>query len=349
MRSVRLSELDVVNSSGQRLRTSCIITGIENKQTKNGGDMISFTMVDGNTKRGCVSFSPSTLHIGVLNNSAGKVMTVVFDVKPYAGGEDGISCILYDIYDTAEEDGYIFDDFVASIENKEQYINTLNTYLQYCDGTIYGLIARTLLNKHWDKFCSIPAGSGQHHTVRGGLLQHSVCVAMSCLSDYNTYRSIYGEDILNFALLLSGALIHDIGKCFELDSDASGQAIYTEDSVLRSHLISGVAEIVKTATELGLSQYKEVDELVHLISSHHGRAEWGALIEPRMAEAWVLSSADDKDAKINKFYKEFGEAAGAQTKTKWEHGGLAAYARGVGIEQARANYVEYVGLVNEEE
>ena len=349
MRRQRLKDVNIPGASGQRLGVAAIVSGVEHRETKTGSKMTTFKMMDGAVKRTCTVFSPSNMVLEKLNNSAGHVMNIVFDVKPYKDGEDGISCILYDIDYTAVEDCWNFDEFVNSIENKEYYVQTLNTYLGYCSGTIYGEIARHLITKYWALYSTIPAASSMHHNLRGGLLQHSVSVAMLCLSDYNTYQAIYGEDLINYALLLSGALLHDIGKCIELESDAAGNASYSEAAVLRNHTMIGISEVIKAATALGFVEYPEINELVHLIASHHGKAEWGAMVEPRMVEAMILSSADERDALVNKFNRELGGDTTAQTKTIWGRGGMEAYAKSVGLGQAKANYSEFTGLVEETE
>ena len=101
-----------------------------------------------------------------------------------------------------------------------------------------------------------------HHAYVGGLLHHTVCVARLALS---MGKTIGGVDL---DLILAGALLHDIGKLREI-SAGLGFPYTTEGRLMAifpwgAMLISRIAENIPDLSRIRL------DELLHIILSHHG-------------------------------------------------------------------------------
>lgn len=96
-------------------------------------------------------------------------------------------------------------------------------------------------------------------------------------------------------LLVCAALLHDIGKLKELDSDSSGSVEYTVEGILFGHHAIGLHMIEEIADKSGIT----VDSrLLHCIASHHGKTQWGALVPPQIPEAMLLHEIDNLDAKL---------------------------------------------------
>ncbi len=133
-----------------------------------------------------------------------------------------------------------------------------------------------------------------HHAYVGGLLEHTVAVArlaeqVSCL-----YQDIDRD------MLLSGTLLHDIGKIVEYKQ--AGVSIESSDAGrLIGHLVIGIQMIDSAAMRLGINPYsdKRILQLKHMILSHHGRYEYNSPVLPMTAEAFVLHFIDEIDAKLN--------------------------------------------------
>lgn len=331
----RLAEVNVVNNIGNRIGIAAIIRKVKYSQMRNGGDMVTFEMADKDAVRLCTSFTVSGTLREKLEAAGGKVFGITVDVKPYDKGEDKLSCILYDIVELTE--GYSYNTFVESVENLQFYADTMGGFLNDCYDTIYGRITTALIQKYWDKISSMPAASSMHHALRGGLLQHSVSVAMTSAKIATTYNELYGGEACNVKLVICGALIHDVGKVFELSCDSNGETEYSESAAIENHTMRGILEIDRVATELGYKGFDEVAELQHIVASHHGKAEFGASITPRMTEAIIVSMADDLDAKINRFYKKLGNAEGKAQASEWTASGIEVYYRGVSSNEARLN------------
>ena len=141
-------------------------------------------------------------------------------------------------------------------------------------------------------FCDCPAARSVHQAYIGGLLEHSLNVFRLC----RHFADEYPE--LDRQTLLAAALLHDIGKIREYSWDMTIDV--TTDGALLSHPAMGVLMlepfIAASGLEEGLAQH-----LRHLILSHHGRQEYGAVTLPQTQEAFALNFADDMDAKMTVF------------------------------------------------
>ena len=139
-------------------------------------------------------------------------------------------------------------------------------------------------------FKAAPAAKSIHHDYLGGLIEHTVNVARLACAVAPLYPT------LNKDLLLTGAILHDIGKIYELTYKKSFS--YTDKGRLIGHIILGV-DIVTDAIKQ-IPEFPEDLALVvrHLLLSHHGQYEFGSPKRPKIPEALLLSYLDDIDAKI---------------------------------------------------
>lgn len=135
-----------------------------------------------------------------------------------------------------------------------------------------------------------PAASRNHHAWLGGLLEHTVSVARLC----DAAAAHYGR--LDRDLLVTAALLHDIGKMREIGAEPGFP--YTDEGRLLGHILLGLQLVGDAAAKLGLEPHRRL-LLEHLIASHQGRYEWQSPREPRTLEALVLHYLDDLDAKTN--------------------------------------------------
>jgi 3'-5' exoribonuclease len=135
-------------------------------------------------------------------------------------------------------------------------------------------------------FREAPAAKQLHHAWLGGLLEH--VVSLLTLAD----RVAPHYPILHRDLLLTGVILHDIGKVRELSWDVGFE--YTVEGVLLGHIQIGsaLAELV-----------------LHMILSHHGKLEFGSPKLPMIPESLVLNFLDDLDAKMQAMQSEFDKCA----------------------------------------
>ncbi len=137
-----------------------------------------------------------------------------------------------------------------------------------------------------------PAASKLHHAYRGGLIEHTLAVAK--LSEF--FAKSY--PVANRDILLTGALLHDIGKVYEYDNKTFNR---TNEGKLIGHIAIGVTIVEKKASKIKNFPHELLNAVKHLILSHHGELEWGSPVQPLTIEALLLHFADNIDSKIQTF------------------------------------------------
>ena len=150
-----------------------------------------------------------------------------------------------------------------------------------------------------------------HHAGRGGLLAHSVEVALICDHICDVFPGLDRD------LLVTAALLHDIGKLREMRHDLRAGE-YTEHGILVGHVNSGAAQVLSKTSEMPSSLR---NHLTHLILSHHERPEYGAAKEPNTPEAVVLAHADAISAHATTGLEARADALPGQIEQK-RHGRL---------------------------
>jgi len=153
-----------------------------------------------------------------------------------------------------------------------------------------------------------------HHDVVGGLAYHTFRMVKMAEKLVEVY------DFLNSELLICGAALHDIGKIREMGFNPYGAIEYTVDGNLFGHAYMG-AQMVQEEANLEGSNYnpEEVRLLTHLLLSHHGKQEHGAVVPPAIPEAKALNYIDMLDAdmwKAEELYRTELTEPGSATPTK---------------------------------
>lgn len=192
-----------------------------------------------------------------------------------------------------ENEGYDLSQFVKSapltIDAMKEEIN--QAVFEILNPT-WNRIVRYLLQKYQDEFYAYPAAKALHHAMKGGLAFHTLSMVRLAQAIADLYPQ------LDKSLLISGAILHDLGKTIEL-SGAVGTE-YTVTGNLIGHIVLVDEEIVKAATELKIDQTSEDFLLLrHMILAHHGLQEYGSPVRPQVMEAEVLHQIDEMDASLN--------------------------------------------------
>lgn len=140
-------------------------------------------------------------------------------------------------------------------------------------------------------YTAAPAAKAIHHVYLGGLLDHSLAVARLVDDICRHYPAI------NRDLLLTGALLHDIGKVAELCYERAFG--YTDEGKLLGHIAIGFQMLDGKLARLPDFPSEMAVLLKHLLLSHHGQYEFGSPKRPKTLEATILNYLDDLDSKIN--------------------------------------------------
>jgi len=135
-----------------------------------------------------------------------------------------------------------------------------------------------------------PAAKVMHHAYLGGLLEHVVglCGLAHQIAEH------YPE--LDLDLLLTAAILHDIGKLEELCYE---RAIgYTTDGQLLGHIVMEIETVTRAIAKIEGFPPPLKTVVQHLLISHHGQYEFGSPKLPMIREALVFHYMDDLDSKL---------------------------------------------------
>ena len=143
---------------------------------------------------------------------------------------------------------------------------------------------------------SAPAALKIHHAFRGGLLEHilSLCnLAVALCAHYPR---------LNLDLLIAGAILHDLGKIETLELTGVRFA-YTTRGQLIEHVTLGLEILERHASRIPEFPIELKTVLQHLLVSHHGDLDKGALRRPMLPEALAFSLLDLMDARLEQAFR----------------------------------------------
>jgi len=162
-------------------------------------------------------------------------------------------------------------------------------------------------------FRAAPAAKVLHHAWVGGLLEHVLALVRVCRAVAPFYPEV------NADLLVTGAILHDIGKTRELSWGASFG--YTLEGQMIGHI--SIAQGMLREKVASLPEFPDRLRVLveHMILSHHGKIEFGSPKLPMTPEAMLLSALDDVEAKFAAMRREFAAAEAAGKKpdetTEW--------------------------------
>lgn len=194
------------------------------------------------------------------------------------------------------ESEVLLDDFLPKTS---QNIEKMFAELKSIAASVKQPFLQHLLSAFWEdedfvkKFKLAPAAKAVHHVYLGGLLEHTLSVVQLILLIGPRYKGI------NQDLLLTGGILHDIGKIAELSFERSFD--YTDPGRLVGHVILTVEMIDGKIRTIREFPEDLATLLKHIALSHHGEYAFGSPKRPQTLEALLLHHLDDLDAKVNGF------------------------------------------------
>ena len=177
--------------------------------------------------------------------------------------------------------------------NEQEYITRLQNLIKTVRNPGLRALLETIFSGNlYDKFIMNPAGMRMHHAYIGGLLQHSVDVAGIAIALAEQIGNVDKD------LIVAGALLHDIGKLREISSQIGFP--YTNEGRLLGHIAMSIIIVQEAAAKLKLPSVR-LEQLQHILLSHHGDNEKGSPVECATKEAFIVHYADEINAIMNQF------------------------------------------------
>lgn len=174
----------------------------------------------------------------------------------------------------------------------KQYWTKLQSYISKIKDEKLRQFVAELFEKHAQSFKIMPAAKLMHHNYIGGLLVHTVECAEFAELNMNKFTYQANEDEIYAACLL-----HDFGKIFEYTIDIeTGLIDYAQG--FREEWISHSQYGFCICMNAGFKK------IAKMIAAHHGRAEWGAIIDLDQKdlepELYLIHFIDNLSAKFGK-------------------------------------------------
>ncbi len=268
-----------------KLQQPLLVKDVKNGTTSKGSPYLSLTLQD---KTGTIDGK----FWDVKENEqaliqAGKILKFSFEVLLY---KDKLQLRMNHVEEISEDE-YNLEDFVISSDHSEVERRSLTqSLIDSIQNDVYRKLVIGMLSYVGDKFFTFPAASKIHHGWKGGLSDHSL--SMATLADELCKH--YPQ--LDRDLLVSAALIHDVGKTAELSGPVTAE--YTLEGKLEGHISLANAWLSEVSEKLGVQDREETVLMHHMILSHHGKMEYGSPVAPMIIEAEALYLIDNMDARL---------------------------------------------------
>lgn len=256
-------------------------------QKKDGNNYLNVTLADktGSIK-GVVWDNVDRIIAGL---SSGDVVSIQATVNEYKGAAQLVIKNMAPCPAEAVDPSEFLPATRLDIENMFERLLKIAAALQ--DGHL-----KALLNAFWNdeefvrRFKTAPAAKKMHHAYIGGLLEHTLSMATLAEKIAGHYSGIDRD------LLITGAILHDIGKTRELEY--TFKIDYSDQGRLLSHIVIGLEMIADKLANI--NDFPDEQELLlkHMIVSHHGTQEFGSPEPPKTIEAVLLNYIDEMDSKV---------------------------------------------------
>ena len=283
MKNIFVSDL----KSGEALNDMFVLAEKQMSQKKDGGNYMTVVLSDkSGTVKGVIWDNVDQF---VDKPSAGDVVNIQGTVSEYRGTLQ----VVVKSMTLLSPEGVDFTDFLPATHRDPE---SMLMKLQNISESMKNRHLKALLAAFWSdggfvrKFKIAPAAKKMHHAYLGGLLEHTLSLTMLAERIADHYSGIDRD------LLLTGAILHDIGKIKEFVFDR--RIDYSDEGRLVSHIVIGVEMVQEKIAGINGFPSKTAMLLKHMLISHHGNREYGSPEPPKTLEAVMLNYLDEIDSKI---------------------------------------------------
>lgn len=271
---------------------STLVLKASQKETKAGKPFVVMSLSDGFSTIDARKWDTS---LDEVKDMVEQVIDVELERRDYNGGASYVVNNVLGFDNNAD-----LSEYVKCIRDREHMYDFIVQMLTQKCTIPERQIALNLYRDYKNQLINWAAATSNHHALKGGLIYHTFRMVKTAYLLKNVYfvdRETNEESMKSWNLLMIGCALHDIGKLKELETNNLGNATYTKEGNFFGHLFIGATMILDEAKK---GDYDEatVERLVHMIVSHHGKLEYGAIKQPATKEAIMLNMIDDMDARV---------------------------------------------------
>ncbi len=189
------------------------------------------------------------------------------------------------------------DFYAASSRDPDEMFGEVQSFVAMVHDPVLRELLESIVNDASisERLRTAPAALKIHHAFRSGLLEHIVSLCSLAVALTGHYRR------LNLDWLIAGAILHDLGKIDTLALNGV-RFEYTSRGQLIEHVALGLEILEKHCSRVREFPIEMKTVLQHLIVSHHGDLDKGALRRPMFPEAFALSILDLLDARLEQVF-----------------------------------------------
>ena len=236
----------------------------------------------------------------------------VVHVKATTGEYKGmLQLVVKDLVPVASESLDLSDFIPATARDVdvmfERIVSLTDTFSRPC--------LKALFQAFWNdeafvkRFRAAPAAKKMHHAYLGGLLEHTLSMAILADKISGHYSGVDRD------MLLAGALLHDIGKTREFCYDV--MIDYSDEGRLLNHIPIGI-QLLEEKIQTLVDFPEETSLLLkHMLVSHHGSRELGSPEPPKTIEAVLLNYIDEIDSKVQGIREFMGRETSEEAWTAY--------------------------------
>ena len=263
-----------------------LVKEIAQKTAKNGKPYITLSLTDG---KDAIYANMWDTAPAMFPGKVGDVVFFTIRTSPYNGKT---SYTVENARALNYSDPVRKSDFIKSapMPSEEIFAKCLELMERYIADSEIKTLCRTVFEENREALLQSAAAKSVHHSGIGELLWHLYRMALTAPRIADVYK-------INKDLVVAGALLHDIGKLREMSTDPMGITTYTVDGNLFGHLLMGAEMLEEYAKRCKIAPDK-VRALKHIIVSHHGCLEYGAIAQPATPEAYAVYILDTLDSRL---------------------------------------------------
>ena len=200
-------------------------------------------------------------------------------------------------FDADKNYGFSFADLIPSTnKDVDSMWNEIQGFIQTIENPHLKDVVNDIFSNNIKVLKEYPASMILHHAYRGGFLEHLHSMSKLAIAVGDIYEEIDSD------LLLTGVLLHDIGKLKELETGLITS--YTDEGNFIGHLVLGRDMLLDAISKI--DNFPEILKLKleHIILSHQGKYEWHSPKEPSFLEALMVYLIDETDTRLNQMKRD---------------------------------------------
>lgn len=274
------------NPMGEEMFLFLLVKKVEVKVARNNNDYLDMVVCDKNNILNVKKFDLTEEERSI---KPGEIIKIRGEIQSYNDAPQ-LKIIQFR---RAKEGEYPLEELVPSADrNGDDMYQEIARYINDIEDNDCRTLVKTLYEENKEALLVSAAALHMHHMVRSGLLLHIVTMARQAIATCQNYK------LLNKDLLMTGVLLHDIGKLRELKMEATGLAEdFTREGKLLGHLQIGFDMVSEECKKMNMDKEK-MQHILHMMVSHHGEPEFGSAVVPITPEAQVLHYIDLLDSKM---------------------------------------------------